>query len=280
MAVKIIIDSASDITAREALEMGITMLPMTIQFGDEEYRAGVDISTKVFYEKLLSCVELPKTSMINEYRFERAFKSATENGDEVVVILISSKLSGTYAAAKRAAEGFQGKVFVLDSLSAATGERLLCLYALKLIQEGKTAGQVFDELEKVKGKLCIMAALETLEYLKKGGRISSAVAFVGGMLKIKPLVKLVDGEVKMIGKAHGQKRASALLNSIVKERGGIDFSMPHGVIWTGLDESVATNYLADCQSFLGAREVPTYLIGATIGTHVGPGVFGWAFFEK
>ncbi|MBQ7913784.1 MAG: DegV family protein [Clostridia bacterium] len=280
MAVKIIIDSASDITAREALEMGITMLPMTIQFGDEEYRAGVDLSNRVFYEKLLSCKELPKTSMINEYRFEKAFKNATENGDEVIVILISSKLSGTYEAAKRASEGFGGKVFVLDSLSAATGERLLCMHALKLIQEGKTAGQVFDELEKVKGKLCIMAALETLEYLKKGGRISGAVAFVGGMLKIKPLVMLVDGEVKMIGKAHGQKRASALLNSIVKERGGIDFSMPHGVIWTGLDESVATNYMKECKPFLGEREVSTYLIGSTIGTHVGPGVFGWAFFEN
>ena len=189
MAVKIIIDSASDITESEALEMGVTMLPMSIQFGAEEYQAGINLLPKEFYQKLLSCEELPKTSMINEYRFEKAFKNATKNGDEVIVILISSKLSGTYDAAKRTAEKFENKVFVLDSLSAATGERLLCQYALKLLKEGKTAGQVFDELEKAKKKLCVMAALETLEYLKKGGRISNTVAFVGEMLKIKPLVK-------------------------------------------------------------------------------------------
>ena len=280
MSVKILIDSASDITMAEAKAMGITMVPMSVQFGTEEYQCGVDLSAEEFYKKLLSSKELPKTSMVNAYRFEEEFSRLTENGDEVIAIIISSKLSGTCGAAKQAAASFGGKVFVVDSLSAAAGERLLCLYALKLIAEGKSAGQVFDELEKVKHKLCVMAALDTLEYLKKGGRISSAAAFVGGMLKIKPVVKMVDGEVKMVGKAHGQKRASALLSSIVKERGGIDFSMPYGVIWAGLDEGVAHNYIADCASYLEGRNVPTYILGSTIGTHVGPGAFGWAFFEK
>lgn len=280
MAVRIITDSASDITAEEAKALGITMVPMSLQFGEEEYQCGVNLSAKEFYEKLVEAKELPKTSMVSAYCFEEEFAKQTANGDEVIVVLISSKLSGTCNAAKQAAVAFADKVFIVDSLSAAAGERLLCLYALKLIQEGKGAGQVFDELEKVKHKLCVMAALETLEYLKKGGRISSAAAFVGGMLKIKPVVKLVDGEVKMVGKAHGQKRASALLNSIVKERGGIDFSMPYGVIWAGLDESIAQNYIADCASYLDGRQVPNYILGSTIGTHVGPGAFGWAFFEK
>ena len=280
MAVKIVTDSASDITAEEAKAMGITMVPMSLQFGEEEYQCGVNLSAKEFYEKLVVAKELPKTSMVSAYCFEEEFKKQTANGDEVIVVVISSKLSGTCDAAKQAATAFEGKVFVVDSLSAAAGERLLCMYALKLIQEGKSAGQVFDELEKVKHKLCVMAALETLEYLKRGGRISSAAAFVGGMLKIKPVVKMVDGEVKMVGKAHGQRRASALLNSIVKERGGIDFSMPYGVIWAGLDDGVAQNYIADCASYLEGRKVPDYILGSTIGTHVGPGAFGWAFFEK
>ena len=280
MAVKIIIDSASDITATEADVLGVEMLPMSIQFGEAEYQAGVDLSAEEFYKKLIVAKTLPKTSMINAYRFEEAFKAATENGDEVVAIVISSKLSGTYEAAKQAAAGFEGKVFVLDSLSAAAGERLLCLRALELIKEGKSAGQVFDELENAKQKLCVMAALETLEYLKKGGRISSAVAFVGEMLKIKPLVRLIDGEVKMVGKARGQKRASAMLNDMVKACGGIDFSMPHGIIWTGLDETVAFNYATECAAMLDGRSVENYLIGSTIGTHIGPGVFGWAFFQK
>ena len=172
MAVKIIIDSASDITAAEAEVMGIEMMPMSIQFGETEYQAGVNLSACEFYEKLAGAKELPKTSMINSYRFEEAFQRATKNGDEVLAIVLSSKLSGTYEAAKQAAAGFDGKVFVVDTLSAAAGERLLCLYALELIKQGKSAGQVFDELENAKHKLCVMAALETLEYLKKGGRIA------------------------------------------------------------------------------------------------------------
>lgn len=120
--------------------------------------------------------------------------------------MISSKLSGTYEAAKTAAEKFGGKVFVVDSLSAAVGERLLCQYALRLIGVGKTAKEVFDELERVKTKLCVTGVLETLEYLKRGGRISGAVAFVGGVLNLKPVVRVVDGEVKMIGKTRGQKK--------------------------------------------------------------------------
>ena len=280
MAVKIIIDSASDITAAEAEVMGIEMLPMSIQFGETEYLAGVNLSANEFYEKLMESKELPKTSMINAYRFEEAFQKATENGDEVIAIIISSRLSGTYEAAKQAAAGFGGKVFVVDTLSAAAGERLLCLYALDLIKQGKTAGEVFDALETAKQKLCVMAALETLEYLKKGGRISSTVAFVGEMLKIKPLVRLIDGEVKMVGKARGQKRASAMLNEIVNACGGIDFTMPYGIIWTGLDEEVANNYAAECTALLDGNTAPNYIIGSTIGTHVGPGVFGWAFFQK
>lgn len=167
----------------------------------------------------------------------------------------------------------------MDSLSAAVGERLLCQYALRLIGVGKTAKEVFDELERVKTKLCVTGVLETLEYLKRGGRISGAVAFVGGVLNLKPVVRVVDGEVKMIGKTRGQKKGGEFINSIVKEA-GIDFSMPYGLLWTGLDESIATKYIEDsAEIFEGRKDVPAYILGSTIGTHVGPGVFGVAFFE-
>lgn len=279
MAIKLIVDSASDIGAQEAKEMGIEMIPMIIGFGDEEFYDGVDLTPKRFYEKLIGGKVMPKTAQITPFRFEEAFQKATKNGDEVIAILISSKLSGTYEAAKMAAEKFGGKVFVVDSLSAAVGERLLCQYALRLIGEGKTAKEVFDELERVKTKLCVMGVLETLEYLKRGGRISGAVAFVGGVLNLKPVVRVVDGEVKMIGKTRGQKKGGEFINSIVKEA-GIDFSMPYGVLWTGLDESIATKYIEDsAEIFEGRKDVPAYILGSTIGTHVGPGVFGVAFFE-
>ena len=126
-----------------------------------------------------------------------------------------------------------------------------------------------------------MAVLETLEYLKKGGRISGAVAFVGGMLNLKPVVKVIDGEVKMIGKARGQKKGCELMNQIIKNGDGIDFSMPHGVLWTGLDESIADKYVRESADvFCGHEDIPAYIVGSTIGTHVGPGVFGLAYFEQ
>lgn len=279
--IKLIIDSAADISAAEAKALGIEMLPMTIGFGDEEYYDGVDLLPEDFYRKLTTSKALPKTSQVTPYRFEEAFAKATENGDEAIAIVISSKLSGTYEAARQAAEKFGEKVYVVDSLSATVGERILCQYAMRLIGQGLVAKAVFEELERVKTRICVMGVLETLEYLKRGGRISGAVAFVGGMLNLKPVVQVIDGEVKMAGKARGQKKGGELMNGIVKQKGGIDFSMPYGVLWTGLDKSVAERYVAEsAEIWEGQTDIPAYVMGSTIGTHIGPGVFGVAFFEK
>ncbi len=279
--VKLLIDSAADIGAVEAKKLGIEMLSMVISFGDEEYFDGVNLSPREFYQKLEGCKVNPKTAQITPFRFEEAFEKLTVNGDELVVITISSKLSGTYAAAVQAAEKFAGKVFVLDSLSATVGERLLAQYALQLIEKGLSGKEILEELERVKTKVCVMGVLETLEYLKRGGRISGAVAFVGGVLNIKPVVRLIDGEVKMVGKARGQKKGCELVNNIVKELDGIDFSMPYGVLWTGTDESIARKYVMESLDiFEGNVNVPLYMLGSTIGTHVGPGVVGVAFFQK
>lgn len=281
MAIKILTDSASDIDEREAKELGIIMIPMIVSFGDEEYYDGVNLSKEQFYEKLTSEKALPKTAQITPFRFEEAFQRATEKGDEVIAIVLSSKLSGTCDAAKQAAEKCKGKVFVVDSLSATVGERLLCQYALRLIEKGSSAKEIFDELERAKNKLCVMGVLETLEYLKKGGRISGAAAFVGGIFNLKPVVRVIDGKVKMIGKARGQKKGSELMNSVVRQGGGIDFSMPYGVLWTGTDRSVAEKYIEDSAEIRESHEnIPAYIVGSTIGTHLGPGAFGIAYFEK
>ncbi len=280
--VKLIIDSASDISAKEAQELGIVMMSMTITFGDKDYLDGVDLLPTRFYEKLIESDTLPKTSQINEYRFEEEFKKHVDNGDDVVVITISSKLSGTYNSAVHASNKFEGKVFVVDSLNAAIGERLLCQYALRLIKEGKSAKDVAEALESKKGKINLMAMLGTLEYLKKGGRISAAVAFAGKLLSLKPVVAVVDGEVKLIGKALGSKNGSNLLTKLVTEKGGIDFDMPYGVIYSGLDDTMLKKYVVDSAHLYEGHidNVPAYLIGGTIGTHVGPGAIGVAFFEK
>lgn len=282
MAVRILVDSASDIGAAEAKELGVVMIPLLVGFGDEEYYDGVDLTPKQFFEKLIEDAVLPKTSQITPFRFEEAFEKLTKEGDEVVAITISSKLSGTNAAAVQAAEKFAGKVIVVDSLNAAIGERLLVQYALKLKAQGFTARQIAAGLDEKKTKINLMAMVNTLEYLKKGGRISSAVAFAGELLSIKPVIAIVDGEVKLVGKALGSKKANNLLNTLVEKKGGIDFTMPFGVVWSGLDDSLLKKYIVDSEKRWKGQveEVPAYEIGSTIGTHVGPEAIGVAFFER
>lgn len=280
MAVKLIIDSATDISNSEAESLGITMVPMIVQIGSEEYYDGVTLTPDVFYEKLTKEKALPTTAQVTTFRFEETFEKAVSDGGEVIAIVLSSKLSGTYQGAKMASEKFYGKVFVVDSLSATVGERLLVQYALTLIEKGWSAKKIYEELENKKHNIVVMGALNTLEYLKKGGRISSAVAFIGGILNIKPVVHLVDGEVKMMGKARGNKKSYELMNTAVIEK-PIDFSMPYGVLWTGLDESIAKNYIEDSKSIWQGYPSPKhYIVGSTIGTHVGPGVVGLAYFRK
>lgn len=282
MAIKLMVDSAADIGKQEAAKLGVIMVPMIISFGTEDYFDGVNLSPTEFYEKLIENDTLPKTSQITPFRFEEEFEKHTRNGDELIVITISSKLSGTYEGAKQTAEKFAGKVYVVDSLNAAIGERLLCEYALRLIEENKTAPEIVDELNKVKTKINLMAVLGTLTYLKKGGRISSAVAFAGELLSIKPVVAVVDGEVKLVGKALGSKKGNNLLNKLVQEKGGIDFSMPYGTIWSGLDKTTHDKYVKDSAHLWAEHtdDVPAHILGATIGTHIGPGAVGVAFFEK
>lgn len=279
--IRIAVDSASDISEAQAKELGIDMLPMIITFGDEEYMDGVNLLPTSFYEKLIESDELPKTSQISPYRFEEYFEQCTSAGDEVVLITISSKLSGTYQGAKQASEKYADKVFVVDSMNACIGERLLCLYAIRLLKQGYTAREIANELDTVKSKINVMAMLNTLEYLKKGGRVSSAVAFAGELLSIKPVVAVEDGEIKLVGKAMGSKKGNNLLNSLVAKK-GIDFDMPYGVVWSGLDDVLLQKYLRDSSSLWSSNtdEVPAYMIGSTIGTHVGPNAIGVAFFEK
>lgn len=282
MSVKIIIDSASDIDLKEAEELGIGLVPMEVRFAEEEFLDGINLSHREFFEKLIESVELPKTSQINPFTFEEKMQEFIGQGHEVVVITISSKLSGTYRSALEAAKKFDGKVFVVDSLNACIGERILCEYGLRLIKQGLTAKEVADKLNEVKGKINVLALLDTLKYLKKGGRISAITAFAGEMLSIKPVVGVIDGEVKMVGKAVGSKKGNNLLNSLVEKKGGIDFDMPFGVVWSGLDNSMLNKYIEDSGHLWKgfAKQVPAYMIGSTIGTHVGPGAIGVAFFEK
>ncbi len=279
---KFLVDSASDITLTEAEKMNVNLVSMAIRFGNEEFLDGVEIFPEEFYDKLVESTDFPKTSLINEHTWEEVFSKLTEDGSEVVAITISSKLSGTYEAAKKASAKFIEKVFVVDSMNASAGERLLLEYALRLSKQGKTAKEIKEELDKKKEKIKIMAMVSNLEYLRKGGRISSTVAIAGTLLSIKPVVAIEEGKVKLVGKAMGSKKANNLLNSLVLKCGGIDFTMPYCAIYSGKDDSILKKYIKDsAQLWAHATDsVPIRIIGSTIGAHAGPGAVGVAFFEK
>lgn len=281
--IKILVDSASDLEQQDASELGVTVLPLQIRFGSEEYLDGVSLTHREFFEKLIETDELPQTSQINEYRFDEVFASLTADGSEVIAITLSSKLSGTHASAVKAAKKYAGKVIVVDSLNACIGERVLLEYAVRLVKEGRLgAAEIAAELDEKKGKIQLLAVLDTLQYLRKGGRISSVTAIAGEMLSIKPVISVVRGEVKLVGKAMGSKKGNNLLTKLVSDCGGIDFTMPYVLGYSGLSDEFLQKYIRDSEALWKDHtdHVPYYLIGSTIGTHVGPGAIAVAFFAK
>ncbi len=280
--IKILVDSASDLEKEEADTLGVAMIPMTIRFDNEEFYDGFDLTHREFFEKLPICEELPVTSQINEFRWEEEFNKLTEDGSEVIAITISSELSGTFACAQKAAEKFHNKVCVVDSLNASLGERILLDYALKLVEGGKLKEEIVNLLNEKKKKIQLLALLDTLKYLKKGGRISSVAAFTGELLSIKPVISIVDGKVKLVGKAIGSKKGNNLLMQLVEKCGGIDFEMPYTLAYSGLTDENLQKYLKDSAKLWEGKteHIPSHMIGSTIGTHIGSGAIAVAFFAK
>ena len=282
MAVKFVIDSASDILPTEAEKLGIIRLPLTVSFGGEEFRDGVDLSHREFYEKLVESDVLPTTSQLPPAKFDEVFKRVTEGGDEVVAVTLSGKLSGTYQSAVIAAEGYKGKVFVVDSENVSLGERILILRGLELLKEGLSAGEIAERLDEEKKEIRVLALLDTLEYLKKGGRISATVAFAGGLLSIKPVVAVENGEVALVGKARGSKNGHNLLRELVEKCGGVNFEKPCYLAYSGLSDELIRKYAEDSADLWEkySDNLPISTVGSAIGTHVGPGAIAVAFFEK
>ena len=280
--IKILVDTASDVEKNEAEELGVFLIPIKVRFGDQEYSDGINLTHGEFFEKLIESTELPQTSQINEFSWEESFKQLTADGSEVIAITLSSKLSGTYSCAVKAAKKFGGKVHVVDSIQACIGERILLQYAIRLVNAGRSAAEIAKELDDKKNKIQLLAVLDTLKYLRKGGRISSVTAIAGEMLSIKPVVSVTKGEVKLVGKAMGSKKSNNLLNQLVQKCGGIDFEMPYALGYSGLNDDFLQKYLKDSESlWKGKTEfIPAYMIGSTIGTHVGPNAIAVAFFAK
>ena len=282
MAVQFIVDSAADILPQECAALNIVHVPLTVIFDGHEYKDAVDMTHREFYEKLIESDAIPTTCQVPPADFAAAMQKVVDAGDTAVVVTVTGKLSGTYQSAVIAAEDFPGKVFVVDSESVSLGERILVQRGLALREQGLTAAQIAAQLDKEKKKIRVLALLDTLEYLKKGGRISSTVALAGSLLSIKPVIAVEDGAVALVGKARGSRKGNNLLRELVQKVGGINFSKPFCLAYSGLTDALLQKYVEDSAELWKdeTSDLPVATVGCVIGTHVGPGAVAVAFYEN
>lgn len=279
MKTRIVVDSTADILP-EYLDQ-IHTVPLTVSFGEEEYIDGVTMDHRTFYQKLIETDAMPSTSQASPAAFAEQYDQAAAADEEVVVITISSKLSGTYQSAMIAAAG-RSSVYVVDSENASVGCGILVSLALRYLRDGMTASAIAEKLQEDKKKIVVIAVLDTLEYLKRGGRISKAAAFAGGLLNIKPVISIADGEIQLLGKARGSKMGNNLLAQQIQKVGGIDFTKPVLLGYTGLSDVLLQKYIEDSSYLWSASldDVRYVSIGSVIGAHAGPGAIAVAFFRK
>lgn len=279
MSIKIITDSASDILPSEGERLGVTVVPMRVTIDGKEYLDGVDLTVHEFYSMLASSKELPKTAQPPTEDFKAAFESCGDD-DDIIVITISSALSGTMqAAAIAAAELPDRRIYIVDSQNAVVGQRLLVMRAVQLRNSGMTATEIVEALEREREEIVLLAVVDTLTYLHKGGRLSKAQAVAGGLLGIKPIVTVKDGVLAVLGKERGKGKAFKFLRDTAVGLGPIDRSRPYALAFTK-DE----DFLIEFRAAMGEEYAPSDAvcdsIGSAVGTHVGPGAVAVAYFVE
>ncbi|MBQ6823808.1 MAG: DegV family protein [Clostridia bacterium] len=279
MKTKIIVDSTVDLNP--AVRERVAVVPLTVHFGEEEFVDGVTIDHKAFYEKLIECDTLPVTSQATPDAFGKEFAKLAED-EAAVVLTVASKHSGTCQSAHIAAEDYPGKVFIVDSQSVALGSGILAERALQLADQGLEAKAIAEQLELEREDVRLIALVDTLEYLKKGGRISKTAAVAGSLLSIKPVLSVQDGEIVMLGKARGSKQGNNLLVKEIEASGGVDFSRPVLLGYTGLSDHMLKKYIEDSDHLWKehVQELNYTVVGSVVGTHAGPGAIAAAFFKK
>lgn len=279
MKTRIIVDSTADLMPD--LKKRVHTVPLTVRFGDKEYIDGVTIDHKTFYEKLIESDVLPTTSQATPEDFIKEFEKVKEAKEAAVVITLASKFSGTYQSAIIAAAEYEN-IYIVDSTSAAMGSGILIELAFKMLDEGMSAENIAKALEEEKKKIIVVALVDTLEYLKKGGRISKTVAFAGGVLNIKPVLSVIGGEINMLGKARGSKMGNNLLVQEIEKAGGIDFSKPVLLGYSGISDALLQKYITDSRHLWegNLKDVRYTTLGSVIGTHAGPGAVVVAFFKN
>ncbi len=281
MAIQIIVDSAADFEKQELDSKNIICVPLTINVGDKSYKDGIELTKEEFYHKLIDEGEYPKTSQPSPEDYLTHYKKAKENGDEVVVITLSAGLSGTYQSANIAKQlADYENIYIVNSDTAVAAIRILVEQALSMREAGKGAAEIAQQLEAMKHRVKLYAAIDTLEYLYKGGRVTKAQAGVGELAKIKPLITLnEEGKVDIWGKCIGGKKA---MNQLCKKMGDIcpDPEYPLVFVYTHNRENCEKFKYMLVEKEYDVTTAPIYNIGSTIGAHTGSGAFGFVYVEK
>lgn len=277
--IQIVTDSASDITLKQAEEMNVQIVPLTILFEDGVCPQETDEDFQIFYEKLIKESGLPKTSQPTPNKYLEIFRLAKEVGDEVLVITLSGGLSGTVQSAKLAKDLAEyERIEIIDSKQAILTQRMLVEYAVKLRDEGKTLDEITALVLKQREKLTVFGMLDTLTYLKKGGRIPASMALLGNLLRIKPVIILKDSVLEQLGKARGRKDGLKMLCAQMEEA-EIDLSFPVYFGYT-LDPEPTKQFQAEMEQKFQLKNTKLYPVGGVIGTHVGPNCVAVAFAVK
>ncbi len=271
---RIIVDSTCEASPDILGHPAVTILPLSVVFGQTALRDGVDISHAEFWARLPQSDPLPTTSQAAPGDFAELLAKLVPGGNEVIILTISSKLSGTYSSAVVAAEAYLEAVSVVDSKSTSVGQGLLLQAALAMLDAGATRNEIVAKLEQMREQIRIVFVLETLEYLQKGGRIGKAQAFVGTLLKFKPLLGIVDGEVVPLTRVRSRAKALEAVQELLLAQVSARGPQVRMAVTQALVEEEARAVGQKLKAHLGAGDFFVSELGPVLGVHVGPGTIG------
>jgi DegV family protein with EDD domain len=280
MGIRIVVDSTSDLTDEIIEKYNIKMVPLTVNFENESFLDKVELSTKEFFEKLEVAEKLPTTTLVSPGAFVEVFSEILMEGDQVLGLFIASELSGTYDSA-RMAKNMIGSddIHIIDTRSVCLGSFALILEAIKLVEQNKPIEELVDELERLKEKVVVAAALDTLKYLEKGGRLTKGQAVLGTLLNIKPIIGVKDGKITVIDKIRGKNKAIKWFDEWI-EKNNYDLSDKTVLLFHGRAYEQLKLLRDAIEKKYRIKNIIEQEIGAVIGTHAGPGVLGIGFLDK
>lgn len=278
--IKIICESMSDLPDNLQQEYDVELLPINIVFDGKEYKSGVDISTNDFYKMLRNSKSMPTTSQITYANFKEIFEGYLKEDNIVLYMSGSSAASGTYQSATLAKNDIESDdIYVFDTFSISIGGGILVQKAAEMVKQGHNIDYIINKLEEYKNKVHVFFSVDTLDYLQKGGRISSTKATIGTLLNIKPILNIEDGLVKQKGQVRGTKKIMPALIENIKSVVDGDFSNKDVYVGYGDDLSIKDELVEKVKKELSPRNVYTFQIGSCVASHSGPNVFGIACID-